>query len=109
MGLKYKVMERFIHHRNYLEKGLSLTYWVLKFGQLWVLGEVYFKMVVPEKAVTTLMITSGVAVYLILMWFIGMLWDRHGVFIIETEWSNKRNKFVNEMRRKYNLKEGEKK
>ena len=103
MGWKYKLAEKFIHHRNYLEKGLSMMYWVIKLGQFWVMGEIYFKLIIPEKGITTLTITIGVCLFLLLMWFIGLIWDKEGIFIIENEWTNKRNQFVSEMRKKYNI------
>jgi len=97
---KRKVLDGFIKHRNYLEKGLSLMYWVIKLGQFFVLGEVYFKLVIPEQGITTFTVFAGVCLFLVLMWFVGMFWDRHKLYHIENEFNNRRNKFVEEMRKK---------
>ena len=105
MNWKYRIGAKYVHHKNYLDKGFSLNYWVIKFGQLYVFAEVYFKLILTESKVTSLMIVIGVALYVILMWFIGFLHDKAGIYDIEHEWSNKRDPFVKQMRKKYKLKE----
>ena len=104
MGWKYKLAEGFIHHKNYFEKGMSLTYWIKGFVTLWIMGAVYIKLILKVEHISAWWIAIGTIAIILGAWLVGYLWDKWGIFIIENEWNNKRNKFVKEMRRKYNVK-----
>jgi hypothetical protein len=40
----------------------------------------------------------AIITYFVLCWYIGYLWDKAHMYQLESEWGNKRNPFVKEMR-----------
>lgn len=98
-GVAHKLIWSFIHHRNLFTKGSELIYWVIKWGQIWVMAEILVKLN-PDMKITPI-IRLGVALICIIgAWFVGWIWYRKKIFEMETEWSNKINPFVKEMREK---------
>lgn len=104
MNWKRKIAESYISQRNRFNKGMSEVYNLKTIVQYFVYAEVLFKLVWKTKVSHALLGVGAIAI-VGLAWLLGYWWDKFGMFVLESEWGNKRNWFVKQMRKKYNLPE----
>lgn len=104
---KAKIADAYIKHRNYFYKGQSELTMPKNFIQVFVYADLLMLARFKYKAPIWIMLCVGLGLAII-FWALGWLWDRHKLYDRETEFGNKRNKFVGEMRNEINKRDVQK-
>lgn len=102
MGVKYRLVEWFIEQENRYNTGAARINMFLGLVGAYAIFELWMKerfdLIIDPK-----ILIPAFIIYLLSLWLFGYIWDKTGCFIIQNEWGNKRNDFIREMRKKYNL------
>ena len=102
MSWKYKLVEWYIEQRNRHGTGQAFFGFFAGLVQFYVLAKVYIKLILGVELHEVYYVIGGV-VLIAFYWLFGYIWDETGCYIIQNEWANKRNKFMIDMRRKFNI------
>ena len=103
-GLEKRAINWYITQKARLSKGTSQIYDLKTIVMLVIGSEVYIKYILDIEVTWFLRITAGLCL-LFVLWGIGYIWDTRGWFLIENEWSNRRNHFVKQLRKKFGVDE----
>ena len=104
MGWKYNTVEWYICQKARFGQGKDFFGFFAGLVEFYVLAKIYVKLILDVELAETYYIAGGISLAL-LYWMHGYIWDKKGGFVIANEWSNKRNAFMIDMRKKFNLKE----
>lgn len=97
---------QYVIHKNYFAKGVGEITYIKNVGEMILLIAIWLN--TRGYNVPIWIIGSGALVLVLILWLTGYLWDKNQFYHIECEFGNKRNFFVEEMR-KLNKKLGGKK
>lgn len=93
---KDKLKRGFIHHRNYLQKGMGEIYAFRAIFMTLTAAGIGLKYLFSIELPTIIYITAGVA-FSLSCWTIGWLWDKTHMYDVEADWGNKRNPAIRKL------------
>lgn len=97
---KTKLFEWYIHNRNLFNKGMSEVYNVKTLIYIYGLGQIAYKQAFNKFISIKLSVLFFMSA-IIFFWTVGLVWDKWNLFFIEAEWANRRNQYIENMRKKF--------
>ena len=100
-------LEKYVLHRNYINKGLNEIYSIKTVAQAGAGVTIVLKLFWDPSLKTYIYTLVGLSILTILgCWFIGMIWDKFKAYHIEAEFGNQRNPLAEEIRKEFQTKRG---
>lgn len=100
--MKLETAKWYVKHRNYLNKGWGEFATIKNIFEFYLVISVWLSL--NHITMSMMQIVLATIVILVCFWFIGYWWDHRRFFNVENEFSNERNDFVGEVRKKLKVK-----
>ena len=100
MVVIYDVARKYVHHRNYINKGLSEIYYFKTLVQAGLGLSVVLKLFIDSAPEVYAYVIGAFSVLLLFVcWFIGWFWDKIYGYEIDIEWNRLRDPFAKDVRK----------
>jgi len=103
MSWKYNLIRWWIWQRNRISKGATemayLKSFIVSYAVIISVLKINFDITLNWYWIILLMVAADLS-----QWVLGYIWDKKGIYFIESKWSNERDMLKVEMAKKFHLK-----